>query len=43
MFLLKILEVSMNFYFNQVKDDFIQENIPNIDQGISKLVSVLLI
>lgn len=25
-------KISMNFYFNQVKDDFIQANLPNIDQ-----------
>lgn len=25
-------KISMNFYFNQVKDDFIQANLPNIEQ-----------
>lgn len=25
-------KISMNFFFNQVKDDFIQANLPNIDQ-----------
>ncbi|CRK93832.1 CLUMA_CG007359, isoform A [Clunio marinus] len=28
-------KISMNFYFNQVKDDFIQANLPNIDQEIA--------
>lgn len=28
-------KISMNFYFNQVKDDFIQANLPNIDQDVA--------
>ena len=28
-------KISMNFYFNQVKDDFIQANLPNIEQDVA--------
>lgn len=28
-------KISMNFYFNQVKDDFIQANLPNIEQDMA--------
>jgi len=28
-------KISMNFYFNQVKDDFIQANLTNIDQEVA--------
>lgn len=28
-------KISMNFYFNQVKDDFIQANVPTIEQDLA--------